>query len=236
MKAASLQHRNLQKTESNPDRPGGVADHYLARFELDGLRNLGRVGSDNGTRERLLVEAVNLFAERGYDGCSMRDLANAAGVVAASIYSHFRSKQEILVAALDHLLSEFYVHTFTGHTNRDPRELLFAILRRHIIWSATHRQMAAAYETLINPALMKRALDPRELERFTVACSEYVAIIRELLDEIAGPDPEVDRHTRAHAVYDIADGAAAWFEPDGRVTPEELADQTAILIERIIDR
>ena len=52
------------------------------------------------TRERLLHAAAGMFAERGYDGTRVADIAAAAGVSNGALYAHFGSKAELLVAAL----------------------------------------------------------------------------------------------------------------------------------------
>lgn len=52
------------------------------------------------TRERLLRAAADVFAERGYDGTRVADIAAAAGVSNGALYAHFGSKGELLVAAL----------------------------------------------------------------------------------------------------------------------------------------
>ena len=52
------------------------------------------------TRERLLRAAAGAFAERGYDGTRVADIAAAAGVSNGALYAHFGSKADLLVAAL----------------------------------------------------------------------------------------------------------------------------------------
>jgi AcrR family transcriptional regulator len=52
------------------------------------------------TRERLLRAAADVFAERGYDGTRVVDIAATAGVSNGALYAHFGSKAELLVAAL----------------------------------------------------------------------------------------------------------------------------------------
>ncbi|MQA98440.1 MAG: TetR family transcriptional regulator [Streptosporangiales bacterium] len=52
------------------------------------------------TRERLLQAAADVFAQRGYDGTRVADIAAAAGVSNGALYSHFGSKAELMVAAL----------------------------------------------------------------------------------------------------------------------------------------
>jgi TetR/AcrR family transcriptional regulator, cholesterol catabolism regulator len=50
-------------------------------------------------REEILRVATALFADRGYGATGMRDIADAAGVLAGSLYGHFASKTEILLEA-----------------------------------------------------------------------------------------------------------------------------------------
>lgn len=52
------------------------------------------------TRERILREAEKLFASKGYEGVSIRDIARACGVSNAALYYHFESKEAILLATL----------------------------------------------------------------------------------------------------------------------------------------
>ena len=51
-------------------------------------------------REELVATATRLFAERGYHGTSMADLAEALGVQKGSLYSHIASKEDLLYDAL----------------------------------------------------------------------------------------------------------------------------------------
>lgn len=48
------------------------------------------------TRERILQTALALFAEKGYAGTSMSDIAGALGLSKAALYRHYESKQAIL--------------------------------------------------------------------------------------------------------------------------------------------
>lgn len=50
----------------------------------------------NNKRSVISAEAAKLFKEKGFGGSTMRDLAEKVGIEAASIYNHFRSKDEIL--------------------------------------------------------------------------------------------------------------------------------------------
>lgn len=63
---------------------------------------MGRIAgvTADQTRERLLRAAADVFAERGYDGTRVADIAAAAGVSNGALYAHFDSKAELLLAAL----------------------------------------------------------------------------------------------------------------------------------------
>ena len=47
------------------------------------------------TKERIWQEALTLFAEHGYDGVSVKEIAQAVGIKDSSLYNHYKSKQEI---------------------------------------------------------------------------------------------------------------------------------------------
>jgi TetR/AcrR family transcriptional regulator, regulator of cefoperazone and chloramphenicol sensitivity len=61
---------------------------------------------EDGTRDRILKTAERLFAERGFNGVSVRELAAAASVNIASIGYHFRSKERLYVAAFEYIASQ----------------------------------------------------------------------------------------------------------------------------------
>ena len=53
--------------------------------------------SDVATRDRLLAAAAEVFAERGYEGAALADIARRAGFTTGAIYSRFRNKAELLL-------------------------------------------------------------------------------------------------------------------------------------------
>ncbi len=55
------------------------------------------------TRDRVLQVAQTLFAERGYRGTSLRDIAKRIGIKAPSLLHHFPSKQQLYLAVLDRM-------------------------------------------------------------------------------------------------------------------------------------
>src|SRR5689334_15009327 len=55
----------------------------------------------SGTRERILKVAEELFAERGYHGARLHEIAQGVGVQKASLFHHFASKEDLYCAVLD---------------------------------------------------------------------------------------------------------------------------------------
>ena len=58
------------------------------------------------TARAILEAAAELFAQRGFDGVTMRDIAAKVGIRESSIYSHFSGKAEILESLYDHFIRE----------------------------------------------------------------------------------------------------------------------------------
>ena len=53
------------------------------------------------TKERILEEALTLFAQGGYDGTSVDQIAERVGIKAPSLYKHYKGKEDILNAIID---------------------------------------------------------------------------------------------------------------------------------------
>jgi AcrR family transcriptional regulator len=84
-----------------------------------------------GTRRRIQEVALELFAERGYDQTSLREIADRLGVTKAALYYHFKTKEEILASTLEDYLSD--VHAIIDWAREQPRtrETRDALLLRY---------------------------------------------------------------------------------------------------------
>jgi AcrR family transcriptional regulator len=63
--------------------------------------------TQSARKTEILSTAAKLFRERGYSAVSMRDIAQALNIKAASLYNHIKSKQEILVSIVIQIAEEF---------------------------------------------------------------------------------------------------------------------------------
>ncbi|MFP4021101.1 MAG: TetR/AcrR family transcriptional regulator [Halanaerobium sp.] len=80
------------------------------------------------TREKILNKALDLFAENGYHGTSMREIAAAVGIKSSSIYNHFSGKEDIFSELFNYLAplnlkAEKFEAKFKS-TELDPVEIL----------------------------------------------------------------------------------------------------------------
>jgi AcrR family transcriptional regulator len=83
-----------------------------------------------GARERLVVAAVDLFTEQGYDATTVAQIAERAGVTKSTFFRHFPDKRELLVAGqetLSRLLAEGIAEAPAG---AGPLDAVAAGLRR----------------------------------------------------------------------------------------------------------
>lgn len=95
-------------------------------------------GADEGTRERVLRTSERLFADRGYNGVSMREIAAKARVNVASIAYHFENKEG--------LLSEVY----RIHCGPMIKERLWGL--EEALRLRGHARIAAIIEAFVRPA------------------------------------------------------------------------------------
>jgi AcrR family transcriptional regulator len=70
----------------------------------------GEVRKSNGTKERILLTVMYMFAKDGYTGVSMRDIAREVGIKPASLYNHFSSKEALWDAILDRICELYAVY------------------------------------------------------------------------------------------------------------------------------
>ena len=76
---------------------------------------------------RLTEAAAEVFAERGYDGAGVAEIARRAGVTTGAIYSRYRGKTELLFDALDSAVEEHLDSILTSSEYTSPVDLLSSL-------------------------------------------------------------------------------------------------------------
>ena len=174
------------------------------------------------TRERLLRAAADVFAERGYDGTRVADIAAAAGVSNGALYAHFASKADLLVAALRAHGRNLLADMFAAGPDRPVVELLLAVGR----WLPRRRD-ARGY--LIVEALVAARRDEdvaRPMHEYVGERADWLAGLMRLAQANGELDPALSPAALAHFCLLLAMGSAL-VTPDLHAIGEE--DWAALL-------
>jgi len=187
------------------------------------------VGRGRGRRAELIELASRLFRERGYHGVGMRAIAEAAGIQAASLYHHFTNKEELLLEAIfvvdrDLIVEQLPILDGPG----THRERLARLVRAHV------RHLGANRDAWWVAARELRALSPEKLDMVQVYRRRYQhRITQHLADGArAGEFDCDDPRLTSLALLDMINGLNEWFNPEGRLSIEEIADRYAELAVR----
>ena len=75
---------------------------------------------ENSTKNKILEEALIMFAEKGYKGTNLRDLAAQLGLSKSALYKHYKSKEDIWSCLLDRM-ENYYAQDFGSEANLPPQ-------------------------------------------------------------------------------------------------------------------
>ncbi|MGC1212821.1 MAG: TetR/AcrR family transcriptional regulator, partial [Micromonospora sp.] len=88
-----------------------------------------------GTRGRILHAALKLFAEYGFFGASIRDIAREVGINSATLYAHFPAKEHVLaeLIQLGHEELRRRMRTAVAEAGPHPADQLGALVRAQVL-------------------------------------------------------------------------------------------------------
>src|SRR5919202_5165136 len=178
-------------------------------------------------REELTRIAARLFAEKGYQGTSLADLADELGIQKPSLYHHIASKEDLLWEVAAEGAAAF--HTALDSVPADARavERIRLALRAHLAVVAGQLDVATVF------VREWRHLEGERRERFLAERRRYEERIRDLFrDGVEGSElrTDLDVATAALLFLSAANWAYTWLRPGGDT--DALADRMyAVLIE-----
>jgi AcrR family transcriptional regulator len=190
-------------------------DHWAMREEIQAYK-----------RERILEEAVKLFYQRGFTGTTLDDIAAELGVTKPFIYTHFRSKTDLL-AALCKPTIELSLEAVaqaaksrgspTARLHRAIADFTQVVLSRQAniaIYFREEKNLSADALTEIN-ALRKK----------------FDRVLSNLLSEgvAAGEFDMADVNLTALALGGMISWAYTWHRPEGRLKLEDMCQRMADL-------
>jgi AcrR family transcriptional regulator len=180
-----------------------------------------RAPRQDNRRQQLLDAAARLFRERGYHATSMRDIAREVRMLSGSIYYHFPSKEEMLLAVYEEGLRHIAarVDAAVGAASNP--------------WTRLEAGCAAHLEALLELSdytqVMIRVLPqeaPTVADRLLVLRDRYEARFRDLIDALSLPEGADRRYLRL-LLFGGLNWSHVWYRPGG--------DPPRVIAQRMID-
>ncbi|HET8765525.1 MAG TPA: TetR/AcrR family transcriptional regulator [Rhodanobacter sp.] len=175
-----------------------------------------------GGSGRVLEAALKLFAERGYAGASVRDVAAAAGVKPATIYAHYPSKEHILaeLCRVGHEEQYRVVRSAVLASTGEPCDQLVAYVRAHVGFHTTYPMLAVVCNSELH------VLGDELGSATFVLRRESEQLLREIIQRglDAGAFHAPDAWLAVAAIGGMGLRVAYWFTPEYGLTAAQVAD------------
>ncbi|HBY95549.1 MAG TPA: TetR/AcrR family transcriptional regulator [Chloroflexi bacterium] len=173
-------------------------------------------------KEQIYETATQLFAWRGYNGASVRDIARQLDLQGGSLYSHITTKEELLWTILERAADQFLgVIEPIAWSDLSPAEKLRAAVHAHVGVVASNLEAATVYFHE-----WKFLTRPRR-EQFLARRRLYEHAMRAIVSEGVAAGvfrPQIDPTFATLAVLSIVNWLSTWYDPDGPLSPAEIAD------------
>ncbi|MBD0712172.1 MULTISPECIES: TetR/AcrR family transcriptional regulator [unclassified Streptomyces] len=180
---------------------------------------------------RLLVAAVDAFAERGYHATTTRDIAGRAGMSPAALYIHYKTKEELLhrISRIGHDKA-LEILRAAADGQGTSAERLAAAVRSFVRWHAERHATARVVQYELD------ALGPEHRAEIVELRRESDATVRRIIDEgVASGEFDVpDVPGTTVAILSLCIDVSRWFNTQGRRTPDEVGALYADLVLRMV--
>ncbi len=184
-------------------------------------------------RDELLQIAAELFADKGFKNTTVRDIADAAGILSGSLYHHFDSKESMV----DEILSTFQAELFARYdavlaSDEDTRAKLEAAVRVSFEAIDQHRHEVAIFQNEADYLLgfdRFAYLDQRQAQSREV----WMTLLQEGVST-GVLRASLDLELVYRFIRDTVWIAVRWYRPGGKLSHHEIADQyLSILLDGI---
>ena len=180
---------------------------------------------------RLLVAAVEAFAERGYHATTTRDIAGRAGMSPAALYIHYKTKEELLhrISRIGHDKA-LEILSAAADADGTPSERLADAVSSFVRWHAGRHDTAHVVQYEIDALSDDHRTEIIELRRRSDAIVR--GILRDGVESGEFDVPDIPGTTVA--VLSLCIDVARWFNTRGRRTPDEVGALYADLVLRMV--
>ena len=172
-------------------------------------------------KDFIILRASAMFREKGYPATSMRDLAEAVGIEAASLYNHIQSKAEILQEIVFRVANECNVHLESLENNgMTSTKKIESLIRFHVQMMLTRFD---DYTVMINEWIH---LSEPYLTNFTTQRRSYVQKMEAIIDEgIRNKEMKpVLPYVAMLVILSSVRGLEFWHRSGKNVSPQTMED------------
>jgi TetR/AcrR family transcriptional regulator, cholesterol catabolism regulator len=189
------------------------------------------------SRRRAIEDvASDLFRTHGYAGTSVRDIARALQLQGASLYAHVTSKEDLLWAIVDRAASRFEAAADAAEAQAeasrpgDAVEALNGLIRAHIAVLTADVGEASVF------VHEWRSLGPERRAAVLHRRDAYEARFRRHIEAgmASGALGITDPAIASTVLLTALNGAATWYDPNGRLAPGRIADHLVSLSLRML--
>jgi AcrR family transcriptional regulator len=194
------------------------------RAEQAGVAELTRA---EARRQKVLAAASDLFATKGFEATSMRDIAAAAGLMSGSLYYHFASKEELYVAVQDASVSKIFDAVRAAIADvTDPWDRLEAAAVAH----CEALLGRTGFRVLVTP-MFPPGLDRSVRKRLVAQRDHFERMIEDVIAALPLPD-DIDRRIFQKHYLGALNATGVWYSPEGDFGPDEIGRQIVRALRR----
>ncbi|HLV36936.1 MAG TPA: TetR/AcrR family transcriptional regulator [Spirillospora sp.] len=194
------------------------------------------------SRKAILMAAADVLRRHGYDATTMKDIAAAVNLTAASLYHHFPNKDALLLAVLEAGLEHAIAQLEPiARSDQPAADRLRAMIRVHVVSLTSHTAVGAAmiFESRSLLALKPGSGSDDLLARrdaFFARRDHFENLFRQVIQ--AGVDrgefQPVDVPIFVKTMLGAHNWVAVWYREGGRLTGAQIADQMADIFLRAL--
>jgi len=178
-------------------------------------------GDSEAKLEHILLHSARIFAERGFEGASVRDISRATGISLSGLYYYFESKQHLLYLIQNNAFTLILDRLHARLQNvPEPRARLRVLVQNHIEYFLSH-----PYEMKVL-AHEEEALEPPFREQVAAIKRRYYALAREIFDAVMAEihHPAHNPRLAVLSLFGMMNWIYKWHKPKVDPTAEELTD------------
>ncbi len=178
---------------------------------------------DEAVRRRIIRAAAEIYRERGYERAGMADIARRLGMTAPALYWYFRSKEDILVAFLEHTVTDLIRFVRSLLHSTEPKQRLWEFMYAYALWQLQQQELSAAYERIYALGHLRNSLPEKQQRRITSLERDFYGMCRELIAAIRGCERKAAVAPVAFAMIGMVEHLISWFSPQGPMSVKEVA-------------